>query len=235
MKRTALVTGGARGIGAEICRTLAAMDFDVWVNYHTSEQAARALAAEICGHAIRADVRDAEAVREMLCAVGSVDLLVNNAGISHYGLFQALDLQQFRDLFAVNVDGVFHCTQGVLPYMLREKRGCIINIASAWGISGASYEAVYAATKASVIGLTKSLARELGPSNIRVNCVAPGAIDTDMVRGLAAADIAALRAETPLGTVGHPRDVAYLVGFLASERAGFMTGQVISPNGGLVI
>ena len=235
MNQTALVTGGAKGIGAEICRKLAAAGWDVYINYHTSKTEAEALAAEIGGTPIYADVREFGQVNEMFSATGPIDLLVNNAGIACYGLFPELSLQTWRDIFAVNVDGVFHCTQCALPYMLREKQGNIINIASVWGMVGASCEAAYATTKAAVIGLTKSLAKELGPSNIRVNCVAPGAIDTDMVQALSEADLAAIQGETPLGSVGQPRDVAHLVEFLASHRARYMTGQVISPNGGLVI
>jgi len=235
MSKIALVTGGARGIGAEICRTLAKDGWALRINYHTSESAAFALAEETGGTAIRADVRDFLQVSEMFQAAGPVDLLVNNAGIASYGLFTETSIRQWRDLFAVNVDGVFHCTQCALPHMIRAKRGVIINIASVWGMVGASCEAAYATTKAAVIGLTKSLAKELGPSGIRVNCVAPGAVDTDMTGDLSPADLAELIGETPLGTIGRPADIAPLVAFLASDQARFLTGQVISPNGGLVV
>ncbi|MCL2569430.1 MAG: 3-oxoacyl-ACP reductase FabG [Oscillospiraceae bacterium] len=235
MKRTALVTGGARGIGAVISRRLAEDGWDIRIHHNQSEQEAHALAEELNGIAIQADVRDFASVRAMFQAAGPIDLLVNNAGVAQYGLFTDIGPEAWRDLFAVNVDGVYHCTQCVLPHMLREKRGAIVNIASIWGITGASCEAAYAATKAAVIGLTKSLAKELGPSGIRVNCVAPGAIDTEMLQSLSAAELALLRDETPLGTIGTPDDVAHLVAFLASDKARFLTGQVISPNGGLVI
>jgi len=225
MKQIALVTGGARGIGAAICRALAADGWELKIHYNTSQQAAEALAAELGGLALQADLRDQAAVRELFEAAGSVDLLVNNAGVAHYGLFTDTSSATWRDLFAVNVNGVFHCTQCALPHMLQEKRGGIINIASVWGITGASCEAAYAASKAAVIGLTKSLAKELQPSGIRVNCVAPGAIETEMVAGIDLTDM-------PLG---QPEDVAHTVAFLASEQARFITGQVISPNGGLVI
>jgi len=235
VKKTALVTGGAKGIGAMICRRLAEDGWNIRIHYHQSEQEAKALAEELGGVALQADVRDFEAVRALFEATGPIDLLVNNAGVAAYGLFTDLTQSAWRDLFAVNVDGVFHATQCALPHMIRERRGAIINIASIWGLTGASCEAAYAATKAAVIALTKSLAKELGPSGIRVNCVAPGAIDTEMMGTFSPADLALLMEETPLGRIGTPDDVAHLVAFLASNRAGFLTGQVISPNGGLVI
>ena len=235
MSKIALVTGGARGIGAEICRALARDGWELRINYHTSEEAAMTLAQETGGMAIGADVGDFLQVSQMFERAGPVSLLVNNAGVASYGLFTETSLMAWRNLFAVNVDGVFNCTQCVLPHMIQEKQGGIINIASVWGMVGASCEAAYATTKAAVIGLTKSLAKELGPSGIRVNCVAPGAVDTDMMGALSPEAFEALRGETPLGTVGTPSDIAPLVAFLASDQARFLTGQIISPNGGLVI
>jgi len=225
MKKTALITGGARGIGVAICRALAEDGWDLKIHYNHSQTEAKVLAAELGGMAFQADVRDEQAVKAMFEAAGPIDLLVNNAGIAAYGLFTETSPALWRELFAVNVDGVFHCTQHALPHMLQEKQGGIVNISSVWGVSGASCEAAYAATKAAVIGLTKSLAKELGPSGIRVNCVAPGAIATEMLTDMDLTDI----------PVGAPEDVAHLVVFLASERARFITGQVLSPNGGLVI
>ena len=227
MGKRALVTGGARGIGAEITRALAEAGWSVVIHYHTSKERAMALAEETGGTPIRADVRDFGEVNEMFTAAGPVDLWVNNAGIANYGLFTDMNLVQWRDLFAVNVDGVFHCTQCALPYMLREKQGTIINISSAWGITGASCEAAYAATKAAVIGLTKSLAQELGPSGIRINCIAPGPVDTDMLSHLSPSDREEVRLASPLGKIATPQDIAPLVVFLASPAAKLITGATL--------
>ncbi|MCL2368808.1 MAG: SDR family NAD(P)-dependent oxidoreductase [Oscillospiraceae bacterium] len=228
MKKTALITGGAKGIGKAICQALAKENWNLILNYHKSETEAQALAEELGGCALQADVRDSSQVKAMFRVAGPVDLLVNNAGIAHYGLFTETDAETWRELFATNVDGVYHCTQCALPHMFEEKRGVILNIASVWGMVGASCEVGYSASKAAVIGFTKALAKELGPSGIRVNCVAPGAVDTEMLAGFSPADLV----DVPVGT---PADVAHLVAFLASERGRFITGQVISPNGGLVI
>ena len=235
MGKIALISGGAKGIGAEISRALAQDGWFVGIHYHKSKEAAHALAEETGGLALCADVRDFLQVSQMFSQIGPVDLLVNNAGVGAYGLFTDMSIRDWKNLFAVNVDGVFHCTQCVLPHMIREKRGVILNMASIWGITGASCEAAYAATKAAVIGLTKSLAKELGPSGIRVNCVAPGAVATDMLDVLSLSDLNLIREETPLGRIGTPEDIAPLVAFLASDKARFITGQVISPNGGFVI
>ena len=235
MQKRALVTGGARGIGAGICRELARAGWDVIVHYHTSGKDAHALAAEIGGVSICADLRDVEQIHAMFASVGEIELLVNNAGVADYGLFTDLTPLRLREIFAVNVDAMFHCTQCVLPHMLEAKQGVILNISSIWGMVGASCEVAYSASKAAVIGFTKALAKELGPSGIRVNCIAPGAVETEMLGALSPEDMEALRQETPLRMVGKVSDVAHLAVFLASERARFVTGQVISPNGGFVI
>jgi len=235
MQKRALVTGGSRGIGAAICRTLQADGWDVIVHYHTSQKEAHALATELQSAPIYADLRDITQIATMFAQIGEIDLLVNNAGIADYGLFSNLTSARLREIFAVNVNAIFHCAQCALPHMLQAKQGAIINIASIWGMTGASCEVAYSTSKAAVIGFTKALAKELGPSGIRVNCVAPGAVETDMLEAFSAEDLEAIRAETPLGTLGTPADVAHLVAFLASDRARFITGQVMSPNGGLVI
>lgn len=244
MNQVALVTGAGRGIGRSIARKLASSGYDVAVNYRKSAKEAEALASEIIilgrrAIAVQADVADGEAVKAMMAEVedrlGPVTLLVNNAGLSASGLFQDTDYDAWRRLFAVNVDGAYHCIQAVLPHMLRQKEGCIINIASIWGLRGASCEVAYAATKAALVGLTRSLAAELAPSNIRVNAVAPGCIQTDMLAQLGEDTIAALAEETPMGRIGTVEDVAKAVRFLASADASFITGQVLTADGGFTL
>lgn len=233
--KTALVTGGSRGIGAACARILSKDGYRVIINYNSSEEQAQRLAEEIGGMAIKADVADMEQVCEMFSIAGNVDALVCSAGISIQGLFTDITPEMWRRIFAVNVDGVYNCCKCAMNHMIHEKKGKIITMSSIWGITGASCESAYSATKAAVIGLTKSLAKELGPSGIQVNCIAPGVIDTDMNANLTEETFAALKEETPLGVIGKPEDIANLVSFLVSERADFITGQVISPNGGILI
>ncbi|MDE7218085.1 MAG: glucose 1-dehydrogenase [Oscillospiraceae bacterium] len=244
MGKTAFVTGGSRGIGRAIVRQLAAEGYAVGINYLQSEGLAEELAAEIREQggralAVRADVADREAVtaaiREAERAIGPVDLLVNNAGIAQNDLFQDTPEELWRRMFAVHADGAFHTIQAVLPHMLHEKAGCIVNISSIWGLRGAACEVAYAASKAAVVGLTRSLAMELAPSHIRVNCVAPGVIATDMVKGLGEETIASLIGQTPAGRLGTTEDIARAVAFLAREDADFITGQVLTVDGGFIV
>ncbi len=233
--KTALVTGGSRGIGAACCRVLAKKGFRVAVNYQHSKVQALELAKEINGIAIEADVSDRAQVVKMFQRTGGVDVLVNNAGIAQQKLFTDLTEEDWRQLFAVDVDGVFHCCQCALPYMIHEKAGSIINISSMWGQVGASCEVHYSAAKAAVIGLTKALAKEVGPSHIRVNVIAPGVILTDMNQQHSAETLRELAEETPLERLGMPEEIAQAVAFLADENSSFITGQILGVNGGFVI
>jgi len=244
MRRCALVTGASRGIGRAIAAALARDGWAVCVNYLERRDAAEGLVSELLALgrpalAVQADVSNREAVERMVRAaseaLGPVELLVNNAGISRQGLFQDVDDALWERMLAVNLTGPRNAIQAVLPHMLSEKRGCIVNISSIWGLRGGSCEVAYACTKAAVVGLTRSLALELAPSGIRVNCVAPGCIETDMVRALGEETRAMLVEETPLGRLGRPEDVAEAVAFLASDRAAFITGQVLTADGGFTV
>lgn len=233
MKRV-LITGASRGIGAACARLFAKSGYDVIINYNDSKEEALRLAREIGAETIRADVSNSAQVDDMFKAAGEVNILVNNAGISGFYMLDAMSDDEWNKMIGVNLNGVFYCTRAVLPQMLRRKSGAIVNVSSMWGICGSSCEAAYSASKAGVIGLTKALAKEVGPSGIRVNCVAPGAIDTDMNKKLGRDAIKELCEETPLGRLGSPEEVARAILFLADDD-GFITGQVLSPNGGLVI
>ena len=244
MKQVALVTGSSRGIGRAVALELAREGYDVCVNYLQHREAAESLVSqlrEMGGEAIavQADVADSRAVEDMVRqtedALGPVTLLVNNAGISWYGLFQDTDDSTWDRVLAVNLTGARNAARAVLPRMISEKAGCIINISSMWGLRGASCEVAYACSKAGIIGLTRSLALEVAPSGIRVNCVAPGCIETDMVRVLGPETRDMLIGETPLGRLGAPEDIAHAVAFLASEKASFLTGQVLGADGGFIV
>lgn len=244
MRNVALVTGGGRGIGRAIVRKLAEQGYDVAVNYHQSRAAAEELVKELrqAGHnaaSFQADTAEPEAVKAMFrgveAALGPVEVLVNNAGIALPSkLFQDVDDEMWNRAFAVNVGGMRNTIRSALPHMLHEKRGSIVNISSIWGLRGASCEVAYACTKAAVVGLTRSLALELAPSHIRVNAVAPGCIDTDMVRFLGRETMDDLAAQTPLGRLGTPEDIAAAAAFLAGEDASFITGQILTVDGGLI-
>lgn len=243
MKKVAFVTGGSRGIGRAIVRRLSEEGYAVGINYLQSSGQASDLEAGLtalgCSAlAVQGDVADREAItaaiRRVEEAFGPVTLLVNNAGIARQHQFQDITEEVWRRFFAVNLDGAFHTIQAVLPHMLHEKNGCIVNISSIWGERGASCETVYSATKSAIAGLTKSLAMELAPSRIRVNCVAPGVIRTDMTESLGEEALRDLAEQTPLGRLGTPEDIAAAVAFFASEDASFITGQVLTADGGFI-
>lgn len=241
---TVLVTGASGGIGQAAARLFAQKGYKVAVGCSSGTDRAAAICADITANGgiaapFCADVADETAVREMFRAVeksfGGVDVLVNNAGIAQQKLFTDITDADFDRMFGVNVHGVFHCCREAIPYMVHRKQGRIINVSSMWGIRGASCEVHYSASKAAVIGLTKALAKELGPSGITVNCVAPGVIDTPMNKSFDADTMQALREETPLERIGTPEDVAAAILFFASPEASFITGQILCADGGFAV
>ena len=228
-----VVTGGSRGIGAATVTHLAALGHRVYFFYNQSAEAAAALAAKTGATPIRCNVADIQAVAAAFRQIGHVDNLVCNAGIWKGGLVQDISETDWDRLFDVNVKGVYNCIKAALPSFLNHHSGSIVTVSSMWGQVGASCESAYSATKGAVIALTKSLAKELGPSGIRVNCVAPGVILTDMCAGYSEEDLQALANETPLGRNGQPEDVAKAIAFLL--EAEFITGHVLNVDGGFVI
>jgi 3-oxoacyl-[acyl-carrier protein] reductase len=244
LKKTVIITGAARGIGRACTELFAAHGYRVLINYHRSGAAAAELANSLQERGYRvalfqADVCSRPQVDQMVeycqAELGPVDLLINNAGIAQSRLFIDLSVEDWETMIQTNLTGVFHCTQSVLRTMLPRQQGKIINIASMWGQVGASCEVHYSAAKAGVIGLTKALAKEIGPANIQVNCIAPGIIDTDMMVPFTIDEKAALKEQTPLERFGTAEEVAACALFLASEAANFITGQVIGVNGGFVV
>lgn len=245
LKKTVIITGAARGIGKSTAELFSRRGWNVLINFLRSEKQARNLKDDLnsviaeSAEIFQADITDQNQVNRMiefcLDRFGGIDVLVNNAGISRQNLFTDISSAEWKEMMDVNVTGVFNCCQSVLPFMLSRKDGSIINISSMWGITGASCEVHYSAAKAAVIGLTRALAKEVGPSNIRVNCVCPGVIKTDMLNDLSPDDLQDLRDLTPLMRLGTPEDVANCIYYLASPEASFFTGQVLSPNGGFVI
>ena len=242
--KTALVTGSSRGIGRAVARELAHQGWAVGINYLHREDKAQELVEELTAAgcqaaAFQAGVADGAAVASMVKELGEtfspVELVVNNAGVAGQSLFQDISDEMWNRYLEVNLGGARNTIKAALPHMISEKRGCIVNISSIWGQRGASCEVAYACTKAGIIALTRSLAMELAPSGIRVNCVAPGVINTDMVQVLGQETLDDLAKETPLGRLGTPEDIAYAVSFFASERAGFITGQVLTADGGFIV
>lgn len=240
----ALVTGASGGIGAATAVALARRGHAVALCCHQNRQRADAICQSLLreGHTVllcQGDVRSREAVDAMFTqaedALGPIGVLVNCAGQAQQKMFCDIREEEWDEMFAVHVKGSYLCCQRALPAMVRAKAGAIVNISSMWGQVGASCEVHYSAAKAAVLGLTKALAKELGPSGVRVNCVAPGAIETDMLAGFSETELHALCEETPLGRLGRAEEVAAAVCFLASEEAAYLTGQVLCPNGGFVV
>ena len=228
-----IITGGSRGIGAACVRRFARRGDRVWFLYEKEHDAARAIAEETGSTAICADVADGESVRAAFRQIPNVDILVCNAGILIPGLMSMLPEESWDRLFDVNVKGVYHCINAAMSAFLRKQAGSVVTVSSMWGVTGGSCEAAYSATKGAVIALSKALAKELGPSGIRVNCVAPGVILTDMCADIDSEILEELRQESPIGMNGRPEDVAAAIEYLAD--APFVTGQVLGVNGGFVI
>ncbi|MEG2931489.1 MAG: 3-oxoacyl-ACP reductase FabG [Ruthenibacterium sp.] len=263
MGKTVLITGASSGIGAACAGAFANAGWNVAVCYRTHREQAETLCAQFAQNAQFAknaqlsqaacaaqttygtaqpfyvDVTDEASVADLFAAAqksfGGVDVLINNAGVARQVLFTDMSADEWDAMFAVHVRGTFLCCKAALPYMLHQKRGSILNISSMWGQVGASCEVAYSAAKAAVIGLTKALAKEEGPSGITVNCIAPGVVETPMLAGFSAQDKAELANETPLCRIGMPQDIANAALFLASDAAAFITGQVLGVNGGFVI
>lgn len=242
MKKCALITGASGGIGSEIALRLAKDGFNIAACYCSDENGILELEKKLKQtdaeyRFYKADVSDYEKIKEVFAdaaeVFGGVSVLVNNAGISQQKLFTDITQEEFDRITAVNFKGVFNCCQCAVPFMVSRKSGKIINISSMWGVCGASCETVYSATKAAVIGLTKALARELAPSNVQVNCVAPGAIDTKMNNNLTAEEKAAFAEEIPMGRFGTAKEIAGVVSFLAGGDSDYVTAQVITADGGL--
>lgn len=236
--KTVLITGGSRGIGKAAVELFLKNGYKVLFIYHSAQKEAQTLSAK-GAIAYRADLSSAEECQriaeQILKEQGGVDVLINNAGIAHFALFTDLKNEEWDRVRAVNLDAPIYLTRAFLPYMIGNKWGRIVNVSSMWGQVGSSCEVAYSTAKAGLLGFTKALAKEEGPSGITVNCICPGLIDTDMNGGLDEQTLKEIVDETPLSRMGTPLDVASLCLFLASEEASFITGQVIGVNGGLVI
>ena len=230
---TVVITGGSRGIGAAAVERFCAKGHRVWFFYEKDHAAAQAVAEKTGATAICCDVSDGEAVTQAFAQIPAVDILICNAGICHYALLSQTDERTWDRLFDVNVKGIYHCVNAVTPAFLKKQAGCIITVSSMWGQVGASCEAAYSATKGAVIALTKALAQELGPSGVRVNCIAPGVILTDMCADMTPEEMQALARETPIGRNGTAQEVADAMEYLA--QAAFVTGQVLPVNGGIIL
>lgn len=244
MTKNVLVTGASRGIGRETAILLAKEGYNVAINFKNSEDKAKEVLEECLSYgvksiAIKADVSDFEAVEKMFVTIieefGSIDVLINNAGIAVAKQFQDYVPSEWHEIIGTNLNGMYHCSYFALKDMMKRHEGVIINLSSIFGITGAAMEVPYSTSKGAVIAFTKSLAREFGYSGIRINSVAPGGIDTDMVADVKEDDLDAFLEDVPLGRLGKPIEIANLISFLVSDKASYITGQIISPNGGWLI
>ena len=242
MEKVAIVTGASRGIGREIARSLAKQNIKVIANYNNSEEKAIELKKELEAEGVlidivKADVSKREEIKNLVqYAIGNygkIDILINNAGISEYKLFTDETDEDWNKVINTNLYSAFAVSQEVIPNMIKNKKGCIINISSVWGMVGASMEVLYSISKAGIDGLTKALAKELGPSNIRVNAIAPGIIDTDMCKNFSKEDIENIKEEIPLERIGNVEDISKCINWLINDN--YTTGQIISINGGWII
>ena len=243
-KKTVVITGSSRGIGRACAILFAKNNYNVVINYNKSKELAEELFNYLKENGYSVDIFKADIsnrfeahslINHCIGRFGKIDVLINNAGISQNKLFTDITDDDWNEMMGTNLNGIFYTTQKALQYMLPECSGKIINISSIWGMVGGSYEVHYSTSKAAIIGMTKALAKELGPSNIQVNCIAPGVIQTDMLNDIDEEIIEGLREETPLMRIGTVDDIANCALFLASDKSNFITGQVISPNGGFVI
>ena len=237
--KTAYITGGSRGIGAEAVRLLAKNGYKVAFTYYKSEEQAMKLSEETGAFAVYCDVSKSDDVKNAVSRIndtlGSIDILINNAGIDEFALFCDITDEMWHRMIDTNLSSAFYASRAVLPSMISKKDGVIINVSSMWGEVGASCEVHYSVSKAGLIGMTKALAKEVGPSGVRVNCITPGVIDTDMNKNLSKDDLEQLKSDTPLGKIGKTEDVAKAILFLCSDDARFITGQVWGVNGGYII
>ena len=242
MEKVAIVTGASRGIGREIAKSLAKQNIKVIANYNNSEEKANELKKELEAEGIiidivKADVSKREEIKNLvqyaLENYGKIDILINNAGISEYKLFTDETDEDWNKVINTNLYSVFATSQEVIPNMIKNKNGCIINISSVWGMVGASMEVLYSVSKAGIDGLTKALAKELGPSNIRVNAIAPGIVDTDMCKNFSKEELENIKEEIPLERIGKVEDISKCINWLINDN--YTTGQIISINGGWII
>lgn len=237
--KTVLITGASRGIGAAAAKEFSKKGWHVVINYNKNKEKALALAKELSATVVQADISKSDEVLNMYSSLKGqgihVDAIVNNAGVSSSGLFVDISESEWDEMFAINTKGAFLVTKAFLPDMLSRQSGSIVNISSIWGETGAAAEVCYSASKAALIGMTKALAKELAPSGIRVNCVCPGCIDTDMNKCYSDEERAAIAEDIPLGREGTVEEAAHAIEFLSSDAASYITGQVIGVNGGWYI